>query len=446
MKKITLIIIFLLMIICSCRVIYASEANPQTPNNPESTAEQTEQSAPEAQATPETPETPEAQANPETPAVPENSNPETQSEQNTKKENEYFEVKAKVLEASKPKKVENGGLKDTVQEVKLEILEGEFDTEEFTTNYILSYDMDGKILAYELKKGDRVWVQLTKTPEGKASVEIENVIRQNYIYFMMILFLLSILLVGGKRGIKAIVGLVITILAVYFILIKGIFAGYNPISLSVLTSLIIIVLTFIIIGGGINKKIVTAAMGTFGGVLVAGIIASVFSYLLKLSGACEDSILLSANSNNLNFNFRDLIFAGIVISALGACMDVGMSIASSLDELRLKTKDMDWKELFKSGMNIGKDIIGTMANTLILAYVGSSLTLILLFMSCDFSFVQILNKETIAEEVISAIAGSMGVVYTVPITAFIYSFLNRDKTIYKTVSDNKVEGKRSLKI
>lgn len=127
-------------------------------------------------------------------------------------------------------------------------------------------------------------------------------------------------------------------------------------------------------------------------------------------------------------------------------MDVGMSIASSLDELRLKTKDMSWQELFKSGMNIGKDIIGTMANTLILAYVGGALTLILLFMSCNFSLVQILNKETIAQEVISAIAGSMGVVYTVPITAFVYGFLNKNKTIYKTVSDNKVEGKRSLKI
>ena len=108
-------------------------------------------------------------------------------------------------------------------------------------------------------------------------------------------------------------------------------------------------------------------------------------------------------------------------------MDVGMSISSS-------------------GMNIGKDIIGTMANTLILAYVGGALTLVLLFISCNFSFVQILNKETIAQEVISAIAGSMGVVYTVPITAFIYSFLNKNKTIYKTVSDNKVEGNRSLKI
>ena len=430
MKKVALMLItFILMISCFMNVIYADDIEVE-----EQETEQVEEVAEESSE--EVSEEP-APAPVETPV---------QEEKAPEPKTEYFEAKAKVLEVGETKVVENGSMKDTVQEVKVEILEGDYDTQEFTTNYILSYDMEGKILAYELKKGDKVWVQITKTPEGKVSVEIENVVRQNYIYFMVILFLLSILLVGGKRGIKAIVGLAITIVAVYLIMVKGIMAGYNPIWMSVLTSLIIIVLTFIIIGGGVNKKIVTAALGTFGGVLVAGIIASIFSYLLKLSGAGEDSILLSVNSTNLTFNFRDLIFAGIVISALGACMDVGMSIASSLDELRLKTKDMEWKELFKSGMNIGRDIIGTMANTLILAYVGSSLTLILLFLTCDFSFVQIVNKETIATDIISAISGSMGVVYTVPITAFIYGFLNRNKTIYKTVSDNKVEGKRSLKI
>lgn len=412
MKKITLIMItFLLMINLLMGVIYADEENnnQQPENNPEVTEKQ----------------------------------------QNNQKidpiKDEYFEVKAKVLEVSEPKTVVNGNITDTIQEVKIEILEGELDTNEYTTNYILSYDIDGKILAYELEKGDKVWVQVTKSSDGNISVSIENIVRQNYMYLMLGIFLMSIVLIGGKRGIKAIIGLAITVLAVFFILIKGIFAGYNPILMSIITSLIIIVLTFLVIGG-VNKKIITAALGTFGGVLTAGIIAMIFSHLLKLSGACEDAIQLSVSASNLKFNFRDLIFAGIVISALGACMDVGMSIASSLDELKSKTKDMDWKELFKSGMNIGKDIIGTMANTLILAYVGGALTLILLFMSCDFNFVQILNKETIAEEVISAISGSMGVVYTVPITAFIYSFLNRDKTVYKTVSDNKVEGKRSLKL
>lgn len=127
-------------------------------------------------------------------------------------------------------------------------------------------------------------------------------------------------------------------------------------------------------------------------------------------------------------------------------MDVGMSIASSLDEIKLKNPEITGKELFKSGMNIGRDVIGTMTNTLILAYVGSSLTLILLFMACNMSLAEILNKETIAEEIISAITGSMGVVYTIPITSIVYSVLNKDKVIYKKISENKIDGKRSIKI
>lgn len=258
--------------------------------------------------------------------------------------------------------------------------------------------------------------------------------------------MLSIILIGGKQGVKAIIGLLVTILAVYFILIKGIYAGYNAVWMTIFTSAIIIILTFIIIGG-FSKKILTAALGTLGGVISSGIMATIFSNMAKLSGACEDAIQLSMNMTTVNFDFRDLIFAGIVIAALGACMDVGMSIASSLDEIKNKTKDISWQELFKSGMNIGKDVIGTMTNTLILAYVGGALTLILLFMACNIGMGEILNKETIAEEVISALAGSMGVVFTVPITAIVYAILNRKKTTYRTVSDNKLEsGQRSLKL
>lgn len=356
-----------------------------------------------------------------------------------------IDCEAIVVKVGDVKEIETGSITDTIQEVTIEILDGAYEAEEFTTNYVLSYDMEGKIKAYELEVGDKVSVQLIEDEKGDVTATVQNVIRDGYIFIMFGLFLLSILLIGGKQGIKAIVGLLITILAVYFVLIKGIYLGYDAVLMTIVTSAIIIVLTFIIIGG-FSKKILTAALGTLGGVISSGIVAVIFSHLAKLSGGCEDAIQLSMNINTVNFNFRDLIFAGIVISALGACMDVGMSIASSLDEIKNKTKDISWKELFKSGMNIGKDVIGTMTNTLILAYVGGALTLILLFLACDMGLTEILNKETISEEIISAIAGSMGVVFTVPITAIIYAILNRRKTVYKTISENKVEGNRSLKL
>lgn len=352
---------------------------------------------------------------------------------------------AKVIEAKEAKDVVNGSMKDKVQEVTIEIIEGDYIGEEFTTEFILSYDIDGKILAYELEKGDKVLVQLAEDVDGNVTATVQDVVRANYIFLMFGFFLFSIILVGGKRGIKAIIALLLTILFIYFILIKRIYVGDNAIFMTILTSILIIGGTFIVIGG-MNKKILTAAIGTLGGVISAGLVALFFNNLAKMSGACEEAIQLSINMASINFNFRDLLFVGIIISAIGACMDVGMSIASSLDEIKMKNPDITWKELFKSGMNIGRDIIGTMTNTLILAYVGSSLTLILLFMACNMSFTEILNKETIAEQVIAAIAGSIGVVYTVPITAFAYSTLNKDRVIYNKTSENKINGRRSLKI
>ena len=360
------------------------------------------------------------------------------------KDDNSVEATATVLKASEERTVDNGGMMDSVQDVTVKILDGEYKTEELEATYNLSYDIEGKIKGYPLKEGDKVQVQITENGDS-LSVTVVDYVRNTYLLVMFLIFLLSILVIGGVKGAKAIAGLLVTILAVYFILIKGIYNGLDPIWTSIGTCMFIIVTTFIIIGG-INKKIMTAAIGTLGGVILAGLVATLFNTMCRMSGAGEDAIQLSISMTTMTFNFKDLLFAGIIISALGACMDVGMSIASSLDEIKSKNPAITYKELFKSGMNIGRDVIGTMTNTLILAYVGGSITLILLFMACNISFVDIVNKETIAQEVISAIAGSMGVVYTVPITSFAYAILNKDKTIYRTVSENKVDGKRSLKI
>lgn len=356
-----------------------------------------------------------------------------------------IEVTGKIIEAGEVTEKVTGTVTDKVQKVTVKITEGEYKGEKYETEFVLSYDIEGKIVAYPLEVGDKVITQLSVDSKGEVTATVYDVVRSGYIIVMFLLFVLSVILIGGKGGVKAIIGLVVTILAIYFILIKQIFDGSNVIITSVITIIITIAATLIIIGG-FSKKILTAAIGTLGGVVSAGLMALIFNNLAKMSGACEDAIQLSINMTTVNFDFRDLLFAGIIVSALGACMDVGMSIASSLDEIKIKNPEITWQELFKSGMNIGRDVIGTMTNTLILAYVGGSLTLILLFMACEMNFMEILNKETIAEQIISAIAGSMGVVYTVPITAIVYAVLNKDKTVYRKVSENKIEGKRSLKI
>ena len=303
-----------------------------------------------------------------------------------------MEVIGEIVEVGEVTEKVTGTVIDQVQRVVIKITEGEYKGEKYETEYVLSYDIEGKILAYPLEEGDKVTTHLSIDSDGNVTATVYDVVRSGYIVVMFLLFVASVILVGGKRGVNAIIGLLLTILAIYFILIKQIFNGSNVVTTSVITIAITIAATFIVIGG-INKKIVTAAIGTLGGVVSAGVMALIFNRLAKMSGACEDAIQLSINMTNGNFNFRDLLFAGIIVSALGACMDVAMSIASSLDEIKMKNPEITWQELLKSGMNIGKDVIGTMTNTLILAYVGGSLTLILLFMACNMSFMEILNKE-----------------------------------------------------
>jgi uncharacterized membrane protein len=358
---------------------------------------------------------------------------------------EITNTKAKIVSIGNVYDVNTGNITDKVQDVTVEILEGKYKGQRYDATYILSYDIDNKIMAYELDKGNTVFVEIHSEGDSITKVVVHDMVRQNYIIWMLGFFFLSILIIGRKKGLKAIIGLAVTILSVFFIMIAYIYKGYSPIIISIATSTFIIIITFIIIAG-LNKKALTAAIGTTGGVIFSGVIAFVFGILAKLSGAQEEAVMLSMNSSQIIFNFRELLFAGIVVASLGACMDVGMSIASALDELKQKNPDMNWKELLKSGMNIGGDVIGTMTNTLILAYVGGSLSLILLFMSNNMSIAEIINKETIASDAISAIAGSMGVIYTIPITTICYALLNRKKTSYKKKSENIVDGKRSLKI
>ena len=355
-------------------------------------------------------------------------------------------VKAKVIEAGDTYERENGsGGTETVQDVKVKILEGKNKDEKFSATYVLTYDLDNKIVGYKLREGNTVFVGVSEE-NGNVKVTIQDIVREKYLIGLVVFFFASIILIGRKKGLKSILGLVITILAIFFILVATIFKGYNAIIVSIGTCFLIIVLTFAIIGGW-NKKTFSAALGTLGGVVLAGVIASITGYLAQLSGAGkEEAIMLSVASKDVVFNFRELLFAEIIVSALGACMDVGMSIASSLSELKLKNPSMTGKELFKSGMNIGGDMIGTMTNTLILSFIGSSLVLVLLYMSSSIKFIDVINIEAIATEAVCAIAGSIGIVYTVPITAIIYAFMNRDKEIYKVKSENIVEGKRSLKI
>ena len=175
---------------------------------------------------------------------------------------------------------------------------------------------------------------------------------------------------------------------------------------------------------GYNKKTLAAIIGTSGGLISAGIIAQVIGEMAKLTGlGDEESQMLMFIPQNISFDYKGLLFAGILIGALGAAMDVGMSLSSAMFEIKEINPDIKKSDLLKAGMNIGRDMIATMSSTLILAYTGGSLQLMLLFMAHEIPFVDIINQDGYATEVVRSLAGSIGLILTIPITAIAVSFL-----------------------
>ena len=309
------------------------------------------------------------------------------------------------------------------QDVRVKITEGEY-SNIVLVKYQLSYFLGSSIPADELKVGDKVYVNVSYDEDGVITqTYIEYINNERFLVAMAIIYAGAVILIGGMKGVKALVGLILTILAVFFIMVPLIFEGYPPLFITILTCILVSLITFIIISG-FSKKTFAAVLGTAGGIIVAGIFAIIFGNLMKLTGACEHSNQLSMIENGSRFDFEGIMVSGIIVGALGACMDVGMSIASSIHEISENAKGMTVRQLIKSGMNIGKDVMGTMTNTLILAYVGSSLIVILLLKGNHFEAYQIANNtELVVEEVLRAIAGSFGLVFTIPITACISSLL-----------------------
>ena len=198
---------------------------------------------------------------------------------------------------------------------------------------------------------------------------------------------------------------------------------YNPIWVTVISAIFIVITTFFIIAG-INTKSISAIIGTTGGVLIAGALAYTIGSAANLTGlSSEEANMLIFIPQNIEFNFRGLLFAGIIIGALGAVMDVAMSVASSMHEIREINPEIDSYNLMKSGMNVGRDIMGTMSNTLILAYTGSSIPLLLVFIAYEASMVKILNMDLIATEIVRSLVGSIGLILTIPITSFTTGFI-----------------------
>lgn len=298
------------------------------------------------------------------------------------------------------------------QELQLEILTGQHAGNTVTATNTLTkthniFAKEGKILI--------VCIDETNV---SYHVSVYNYSRAPVIYMLVFIFLALLVVVGDIKGLKSAVSLIFTFACILFFTVPTIFNGYSPIIISIISIILIASITLLLIDG-YTKKTLIAFSGTACGVISAGLIFWLCSYFLHVSGYNIDEIepilMIEANTG---LQIKHILFAGVLIASVGAVLDVAMSIASTLQELYEQNPQITRHQLFRSGLNVGRDMIGTMSNTLILAYAGSSFGTMILTMAYSVNYQQIINMDSVVIEISQALAGSMGIILTVPIVAY----------------------------
>ena len=292
-------------------------------------------------------------------------------------------------------------------------------TGRYAGQQMLAENTVGPIYGTPMAVGDGVTVGLSTYADGTVRCYIYEYDRFPGLLMVVAAFLLVTVLVGGKVGLKSLLSLGLTVAALLFVLLPLLLAGWPTIPTTFLISVLVTAATFVILGG-VERKTVCACLGTLAGIALATAFGLTAQWLLRIDGYRQEyaeALLQLRQTGESGIGISGLVTAGVIVSALGAVMDVAMSISSAVQELTRVNPELTAKELLKSGMNIGRDMVGTMTNTLILAILGSGLMLIVYIYSLGLQPWQLLSSAYMSLEAISAVASSIGVMLAVPLTA-----------------------------
>ena len=324
--------------------------------------------------------------------------------------------KAKVVKVLEDNLQENG-TRVGEQKVRVHMLTGVRKGEELDIT-----SSSGYLFGAACKPGMKVIVMQSVAGDSTvASVYTQD--REGVIYIFALIYLLALCLIGGKQGIKGCLGLIFTFFCVIFVYLPLVYLKFSPFWTAVFVCFITTLVTMYLIGGP-TRKTCAATLGTLAGVVLAGISAWCFSKASGISGfnvSDIETLMTLWNTNRIQVG--GLLFSGLLISCLGAVMDVAMSISSAIDEIYRQNTSLTRKELFKAGLRVGRDMMGTDSNTLILAFAGSSVSTLLLDYSYDLPYQQIINSNNIGIAIMQGLAGSFGIVLSVPFTVLICTVL-----------------------
>ncbi|CUH95007.1 putative secreted protein [Propionispora sp. 2/2-37] len=289
----------------------------------------------------------------------------------------------------------------------------------------INYKMNRPGFDIHPQVGDRVIVAVSDEATGK-TYNLADYDRMPYVYLLLAVMVVTLIAVGGRVGLKS---LFVVCFAI-FIIVQGMIPlileyHVNLILITLLISAVIAVVTQVTVSGW-NPKTWGAILGTVGGVAVAGSLSLISIKYMHLTGLDNEEAIMLKVTYLAAVDFQEVLFAGIVVGSLGAVMDVAISIASAQYEIKKSCPQYGFRELYKAGINVGRDVMGTMSNTLVLAYLGSALPLVLLLSAQDHvPMLRIMNLNLIATEIARTITGSIGLICSIPLAAVATAFFLR---------------------
>jgi len=303
-----------------------------------------------------------------------------------------------------------------------QILTAKVITGQYKDEELMVYNYIGPLYGVPVSENDRIVIAISTHADGEHNAVVFEYNRIPALAVVIIIFCIAAVLVGGRTGLKSLIGLIFTIICLFMILIPMLLKGAPTIPSTFLMCGYISLVSFTILGG-VHRKTISAFLGTFAGTAFAMIFGLIAQSAARVNGLRISDVepLLQLRQTGTPIGLKGLLVAGIIISALGAVMDVSMSISSALEEVHQANPELSSRQLFRSGMNIGRDMAGTMTNTLILAFLGSSFTLTIYLYSLGLSFYQLFSSAYAAIEIISGISSSIGMILTIPLTAIISS-------------------------
>ena len=332
-------------------------------------------------------------------------------------------LRARVVEVLGEGTVTQGEFEQPYQRLRLRLEGGLLDHQEVEVDHgLLGLTNQSRMF----RAGDRVLVEHTRTLDGADVFLITDYVRTGPLLWLTALFVGATLLLSGWQGVRSIVGMGVSLVVIIAFIVPQILAGRNPAAIAILGSVVMMGFSLYLVYGW-NRKTHVAVAGLFLSLIVTGLLAIWFVDWTRLSGfgAEEVGFLQVAG---VQLDLQGLVLASIIIGALGALDDIAVGQSSAIFELSKANPRLSWQALFKHGMNIGRDHIAAMVNTLLLAYVGAALPLLLLFLVYAEPLGTTLNREIVAEEIVRTLVGSLGLLAGVPLTNLIAALVAQRRT------------------